>query len=193
MAHLVASMANAPPPEVREAAGLHVVGHSVGLVLVPDDPAGTYSFRANADGTTTELAGWGWAGPTVDAANLVNPPANLLAVHTVAVEPGDDGALGALVGLRTVVEEHVERYAGCLVWVGGGLPDEVARWVAGGCLPPDEVGVPTGEELRTAAQVDLVGGPVKVFAERGGAGYRQSYGRLDRPTVPAVDTTAAEP
>jgi hypothetical protein len=143
-----------PSPETRAAAGLHPVRHSVGLVLVADrDPgADEASFEVGADGTVAELAGWGHAGRTVEVvASLTNPPANPLAVHTVAVE---DDSVAVLTGLQALVAEHSERYGACQVFVPASLPRAVVNWVAAGCPDPAEQAVPSDEALAEANSVE---------------------------------------
>jgi hypothetical protein len=143
-----------PSPETRAAAGLHPVRHSVGLVLLDDrDPgADEASFEVGADGAVVEVAGWGYAGRTVEVvAGLVNPPATPTSVHTVRVE-GD--AVDVLAGLHALVAEHSERYGATQVFVAPALPRAVANWVAAGCPDPGEQAVPSDEDLAAANTVE---------------------------------------
>jgi hypothetical protein len=138
-----AGVVRAPSWERRAAAVLHPVGHSVGLVVVAEDPGhGEFSWRVDETGTVHELGGWGWAGP-IPELDETNSPPTLVAVHTVLVD-GDDAAV--LVGLRELVEEHVERYAGCQVWLSGPVGDDVAEWVRTGCPEPWVTAAPADEE-----------------------------------------------
>jgi hypothetical protein len=128
-----------PSAEDRAAAVLHPVKHSVGFVLTAHDPGhGQFSFRVDASGQVHQLAGWGYAGPVAGLA-VDNPPATLVAVHTILVEPGCD-ARGTI---RSLVDEHLERYAECRCWCVG-LSEDLAMWVRAGC--PDEA-VPAGDKL----------------------------------------------
>jgi hypothetical protein len=142
-----------PSPETRAAAGLHPVRHSVGLLLLADrDPgADEASFEVGADGTLVEVAGWGYAGRTVEVvAGLTNPPPTPTSVHTVRVE-GD--AVAVLMGLHALVAEHSERYGACQVFVAPALPRSLHNWVAAGCPDPAGVSVPSDEELAAANAV----------------------------------------
>lgn len=136
---------------------LHAINHSLGLVFTQHDPGHhEFSFAVDADGGLPDgenLGGWGFAGPPGDTGHFVNAPPDPLAVHTVLVE---SDSVETLVALRALIEEHNERYAACQVWVAAGSSRDLVNWARAGCPPPNEVAVPTDEELRAADHTDVL-------------------------------------
>ncbi|MGH9033672.1 MAG: hypothetical protein ACRDZV_16235 [Acidimicrobiia bacterium] len=128
---------------------LNRIGHSVGFVVVATNAQGDdWSWRVGESGDVVELGGWGFSAtaPPVDR----NPPADLRAVHTVAVTAIDDRVFA---GLRQLVDAHQDRYGECSVWTTAGADRKLVRWIAAGC--PAIGGAPSEEELAARARTEV--------------------------------------